>query len=176
MLRRSVVLVGLPGAGKSSVGRAVADSLGVPFVDFDVELSRRTGRTVPELFAAPGEAAFRNLEYELTAELASGPPAILAPGGGWVTAGGALALARTFATIIHLAVSPAEALARVRLDASIRPLLAGEHPDRVLARLWQERGAAYASADHVVDTEDHDFQRVVERVLELARSEPHATD
>jgi len=176
MLRRSVILVGLPGAGKSSVGRAAAAELRVPFLDLDRELESRTGRTVAQLFATQGEIAFRKMEYELTAELAKAPSAVWAPGGGWVTVPGALALVRAHACIIHLAVSPVGALARLRDDATIRPLLAGDHPERVLDRLWQERSGAYAEAHYVVDTEHLDFQRVVDRVVELARSEPHATE
>lgn len=176
MLRRSMILVGLPGAGKSSVGRAAAAELGVPFLDLDRELESRTGRTVAELFATHGESEFRKMEYELTVELAKAPPAVWAPGGGWVTVPGALALVMAHACIIHLVVSPVGALARLRDDATIRPLLAGDHPEQVLDRLWQERSGAYAEADHVVDTEHLDFQRVVDRVVELARAEPHATE
>ena len=176
MLRRSVILVGLPGAGKSSVGRAAANSIGVAFVDFDRELESRTGRTVAQLFAGQGESSFREMEYNLTVELAKAPPAVWAPGGGWVTVPGALAMVRPHACIIHLVVSPVGALARLRDDATIRPLLAGDHPERVLDRLWQERSVAYAEAHYVVDTEHLDFQRVVDRVVELARSEPHAME
>ncbi len=171
MLRRPLILVGLPGAGKSSVGRAVADRLGCGFVDFDQELSARTGRSVPQLFAEQGEDAFRKMEIELTRDLLAGPPMVWAPGGGWVTAPGALALARPHACIIHLAVSATEALARLRTDATIRPLLVGDDPAGALDRLWTERAARYAEADHVVDTEASDFQRVVDRVVALARAD-----
>jgi shikimate kinase len=176
MLRRTLILVGLPGAGKSSVGRAAAEALGVPFVDLDREIESRTGRSVSQLFAEQGESEFRKLEHQLTLELMKAPAAVWAPGGGWVTVPGVLASVRPYACIIHLAVSPAEALARLRNDATIRPLLAGDHPEQVLDRLWQERCDAYASADHIVDTERLDFQRVVDRVVSLARTEPHATE
>ncbi len=176
MLRRSVILVGLPGAGKSSVGRAAADRLGVSFIDLDREVEARTGRTVAQLFAEQGESAFRKMEYDLTLELLQSPPAVWAPGGGWVTVPGALAAVRPRACTIHLVVSAAGALARLRNDATIRPLLAGDDPEAVLNRLWQERRDAYASADYAVDTERLDFQRVVDRVVELARTEPHATE
>ncbi len=176
MLRRSVILVGLPGAGKSSVGQAAAAELGVPFVDFDRELESRSGRTVAQLFAEYGQSTFRKMEYDLTTELVGASPAVWAPGGGWVTAPGAMALVRPHACIIHLVVSPTQALARLRYDATIRPLLTVGDPARVLHRLWQERCDAYDSADHAVDTERLDFQRVVDRVLELARIEPHAME
>ena len=76
-----LVLVGLPGSGKSTVGRAVAKRLSRPFLDFDAELERRAGISVARIFAERGEAAFRGLEYSLTQELAAAPPMVLAPGG-----------------------------------------------------------------------------------------------
>lgn len=171
-LPRPVILVGLPGAGKSTVGRAVADRLGCGFVDFDVELASRTGQSIPQLFANQGEEAFRKLEYELTAELVSGPPMIWAPGGGWIAIPGVVALVRPPACIIHLTVSAARALARLRQDASIRPLLAGDDPQAALDRLWDERASHYAQADWTVDTERLDFEQVVDRVADLAGTDP----
>lgn len=162
-----LILVGLPGAGKSTVGRAVAQKLGCGFADFDVELTERTGRTVPQLFAEKGVEAFRELELLLTLELRDKPPMVWAPGGGWATIPGVLALVRPNACIIHLSVSADGALARVRQDASIRPLLAGAHPQAVLERLWRERADRYAEADHVVQTEGVSVEQVVQRVLEL---------
>lgn len=170
MLRRSVILVGLPGSGKSSVGRAVANRMGAKFVDLDLEIESKTGSTVAQLFANQGEAAFRKLEYETTAELAAGSPAVWAPGGGWAAIPGVLALVRPDACIIHLAVSPRGALARLRQHASIRPLLRVLEPEAELNRLRQERAAAYAAADFVVDTESTDIEHVVDQVEQLARA------
>ncbi len=171
-LHRPVILVGLPGAGKSTVGRSVADRLGCGFVDFDVALMARTGQTIPQLFASQGEAAFRKLEYELTSELVSGPPMIWAPGGGWIVIPGVVALVRPPACIIHLTVSAEGALARLRQDASIRPLLAGNDPQAALDRLWRDRASHYAQADWTVDTERIGFEQVVDRVAALAETDP----
>ncbi len=162
-----LIFVGLPGAGKSTVGRAVAEKLGCGFVDFDRELAQRTGLTVPQIFAQQGVGAFRKMERELTEELLAGPATVWAPGGGWATIPGVLALVRPHACIIHLSVSPDGALARVRQDASIRPLLAGADPHAVLERLLAERASCYAEADYTVATDGVSIEQVVQRVLAL---------
>lgn len=97
-----LVLVGLPGAGKSTVGRAVARKLQRPFIDFDVELERRERKTVRELFAERGEPAFRALEVALTRELAATEPSVFAPGGGWITNPGVVELIRPPGRIIQI--------------------------------------------------------------------------
>lgn len=163
------MLVGLPGAGKSTIGRRVARLLRRPFVDFDVELERREGQTVSGLFASRGEAAFRKLEVELTVELAKTEPSVWAPGGGWITNPGVTALVRPPGRIIHLKVSPAGAMKRLGSARASRPLLMESDPGAVLDRLWASRAALYAAADAEVDTEVVDFQRVAEEVVLLAR-------
>ncbi|MGV3708804.1 MAG: shikimate kinase [Gemmatimonas sp.] len=170
MLRGHLVLVGLPGAGKSTIGRAVARKLQRPFVDFDVELERREGRTVAELFAERGEPAFRELEVALTRDLVGNEPSVFAPGGGWITNPGVVALVRPPGRIIHLKVSPAGALKRLGTARVSRPLLLASNPAAVLDRLWASRQALYAMADGEVDTEVVDFQHVAERVVNLARA------
>lgn len=167
--RGHLVLVGLPGAGKSTVGRKVARLLGRPFVDFDVELERREGLSVTRLFAERGEAAFRRLEVELTQELAKNEPSVWAPGGGWITNSGVTALVRPPGRIIHLKVSPAGALKRLGSARASRPLLMESDPAAVLDRLWASRAGLYASADGEIDTEVVDFQRVADEVVLLAR-------
>jgi shikimate kinase len=167
--RGHLVLVGLPGAGKSTVGSQVALLLGRPFIDFDVELERREGRSVSQLFAERGEAAFRKMEVALTAELIHNEPSVWAPGGGWITNAGVSALVRPPGRIIHLKVSPAGALKRLGSARASRPLLMESDPVAVLDRLWASRAELYASADGEVDTEVVDFQRVAHEVVVLAR-------
>lgn len=164
-----LVLVGLPGAGKSTVGRAVARKLQRPFIDFDIELERRENKSVSEIFAERGERAFRALEVQLTAELASMEPSVFAPGGGWITNPGVVELIRPPGRIIHLKVSPAGALKRLGSARVSRPLLMESDPAAVLDRLWAGREALYALADGEVDTEVVDFQHVAEKVVLLAR-------
>lgn len=175
-MERPLAFVGLPGAGKSTVGRAVATRLGVTFLDLDRLLETRSGLTVPQLFAQQGEAAFRKMECEITIELLSAPAAVWAPGGGWLTAPGVLAQVAGRISMIHLAVTPRVALARLQQDASIRPLLLGDDPEGVLNRLWSERAPLYARSDLVLDTELLDFQQVVDLACAFAQAGHAARD
>jgi shikimate kinase len=164
-----LVLVGLPGAGKSTVGRAVARALGRPFLDFDTEIERRVGMSVARYFAERGEPAFREQEVALTRELAAAPPMVLAPGGGWVTNPGVMALLRPPGRIIHLQVSPEEALRRLSRSRIVRPLLAQANPAVKMQALWDERAELYNMADVAVNVELLDSQRLVDSVAALAR-------
>ena len=173
VLRRPLAFVGLPGAGKSTVGRAVAVRLGVPFVDFDERLAAESGRSIPQLFAEQGEAAFRKMEFDLTDRLLGEPPAVWAPGGGWVTAPGVLARIGGHVSMIHLVVRPESALARLDRDANVRPLLAGAEPERTLVRLLSERLPAWHSADLALDTDRLDLPDLVDAVCNFVRGDAH---
>jgi shikimate kinase len=162
------VLVGLPGAGKSTVGIALSHRLRWPFLDFDIEISRRAGKTVAEIFAHEGEPGFRKREMDLTRELVGTRPQVLSPGGGWVVNEGAVALLRPPSRIIHLRVSPEFALARIQRSRTVRPLLTSPDPLAVMRRLWEERGGLYNQADFVVDAENLDTKRVTDIVVDLA--------
>lgn len=166
--RPHVILVGLPGAGKSTVGAAVADRLGRSFLDFDVELERREGRSVGRMFAEDGEGYFRRKERELTEELRLVGNMILAPGGGWIGDSSVVSLLRPPGRLIYLRVRPATALERLGPNRALRPLLSRPEPLVELERLYRARQAAYEGADEVVDTELHGMQKVIERVAELA--------
>lgn len=162
-----VILVGLPGAGKSSVGRKVASRLGRPFLDFDEELERRTTMTVSEIFRTQGERYFRRLELDLTRELARSQGAILAPGGGWVTVPGALALLRPPARMIYLRVAPEVAILRIGKGRRQRPLLETPEPVETLRRLAEEREPAYSQADYVIDTDVVDVESLAVQIARL---------
>jgi len=163
-----LVLVGLPGSGKSTVGRAVARRLSRPFLDFDAEIEKREGLSVARIFAERGETAFRALEYALTQELAAAPPMVLAPGGGWVTIPGVMALLRPLGRIIHLQISPKEALRRLTRSRNVRPLLAQADPAIAMQSLWDRRSGLYALADVTVNVEAVDSQRLIDSVVALA--------
>jgi shikimate kinase len=165
-----IVLVGLPGAGKSTVGPLAAAILGTPFLDFDAEVERREQKPVSEIFMTRGEGYFRWLERELTAEVRRKPPMVLAPGGGWVANRDNLALLRPPARIIHLRVAVETALSRLGPQRAQRPLLAGENPSARLSALLQARSAAYETADAAIDTEDVVPQQVAQKIAELATS------
>ena len=166
---RHIVLVGLPGSGKSTVGRAVAARLGRSFLDFDEEIERRAGASVARLFASLGEAGFRKLELELTRELRGGAPRVLAPGGGWVTNPVAVGLLSPPATLVHLRVSPEMAVARMGRSLADRPLLRVADPLAELRRLAAARAAHYALAEVVLDVDVLGIQDVTELVVRVAR-------
>jgi shikimate kinase len=150
----AVVLVGLMGAGKSSVGSEVAARRGVTFVDVDAAIVERTGKTVRELWEQGGESAYRHLESKVVLDtLAEKRDVVLAAPGG-VVLDPAVRAALADAFVVWLRTDPAILASRVRLDDH-RPLL-GEHPQDVLTTMAQERSGIYEGlADLVIDT-DHD--------------------
>jgi shikimate kinase len=168
-----VVLVGLPGAGKSTVGPLAAARLGRPFVDLDAELERRAGVSVAEQFARDGEPAFRAAEAALSAELAAAAPAapaVLAPGGGWAANAPARAALAGAGRTVYLRVPPAVAAARVAGERDRRPLLAGAaDPLAAVGALLARRGPLYEAADAVVDA-DAAPDVVAERVVAAVRA------
>jgi shikimate kinase len=150
----AVVLVGMPGAGKSSVGRRLAKRLDRPFVDADDELVRRSGRTVRDWFAGEGETAFRAAESALLADLLSAPgPSIVAAGGGVVLDPANRELLRDRATVVWLRAGVPYLLSRVLQKQDHRPLL-DEDPEAALTRLHEARTPLYEEvADITVDVE-----------------------
>lgn len=162
-----VILVGLPGVGKTTVGRAAAKQLGRRFLDFDREIERREGLDVREIFRLKGEDHFRDLEFALTEELSGGSGMVLSPGGGWITQQRSVELLRSTGRIIYLRASP-EAVARRLQRVETRPLLAGRDPVLALRELYERRRALYETADVVLDTEKLARQQLIAKVVELA--------
>lgn len=168
-MKRHVVLIGLPGSGKSTVGALLAEGLGVSLVDLDRSIERRAGRTIADLFTLFGERHFRELERREMEAVLAGEPCVVAPGGGWAAQPGNLEGVRSRAYTIYLVVSPEVAARRLGESASARPLLAGD-PVGALRRLLVEREACYRRAEAVVATDGMDPAEVADRVLRLARS------
>ena len=162
-----LILVGLPGAGKTTVGRAAAERLGRPFLDFDEEIIRREGMSVAEIFGGKGEQHFRALERRLTEELAKTSGMIVSPGGGWVTNSVVVGIVRPPARLVYLQVRPATALSRLGADRASRPLLLRADPLAELTRLFDERRPAYEQADVVISSELLSLQSVIDQVVEL---------
>lgn len=164
---RHVVLVGMMGSGKSTVGRLVAERLGWPFVDSDEQVEARTGRTVREIFEDEGEATYRRYESDaLAAALSREEPTVVAAAGGTVLDAGNRRLMREAGTVVWLAADPAVLATRVG-SGDHRPLLASA-PEEVLRRLHAERRALYESvAHHVVDVGGPRPDEVAESVLGL---------
>jgi shikimate kinase len=133
-----IVLVGFMGAGKTTVGRLLADKLGLPFLDSDVVIEQRAGRTVRSIFAEDGEPVFRALEHEVIADLLDGPDVVLALGGGAPEHPGTRDLLRAGPSVVYLQVGYAQAMARVAGDED-RPML--HRPG--LGDLYQRRLDSY---------------------------------
>ena len=162
------MLVGLPGAGKTTVGRLVAAALDAPFIDLDDAIVQRAGKSVARLFAEEGETAFRALEAELGSAVLGGPPAVVATGGGFVVGDVTRAMARGSGLVVYLETDPAEAAAR-RGGAAGRPLLEGGEPSERVAVLLAEREARYVEADCTVATGGRSAEEVAASVVLLAR-------
>jgi len=161
-----LILVGLPGVGKTTIGKAAARRLGRPFLDFDREIERRSGMEVREIFRLKGEDHFRAMESALTHELATAGGMVLSPGGGWITQTSSVELLRSTGRIIYLRASP-EAVARRLRRVETRPLLAGRDPVVALRELYEKRRALYETADVVLDAEKLVKQQLITQIVEL---------
>ncbi len=163
---RHLVLVGLMGAGKSTVGRHVANRLGWRFVDSDEIIEERTGRTVREIFESDGEAAFRVLETEALVEaMAAAEPSVIAAAGGVVLNGrNREALRSADARVVWLTAAP-EVLADRVTSGAHRPLL-DDDLDGTLRRMSTERASLYQEvADAIVSVDGRSINEVVEAVM-----------
>jgi len=169
-MRPHLVLIGLPGAGKSTTGVLVARALGLPFRDLDTCIEAAEGRSVPELFARDGEPAFRLLEQARMLELLVGPVSVIAAGGGWAVQPGNLASVEGRARVVYLRIAP-EVAARRIAGTSHRPLLASGDPRVALEALLQAREPSYLKADAIVDA-DAPPEEVAAQVVQVAMLRP----
>ncbi len=161
----SLVLVGLMGVGKSTIGRRLAARLGLPFVDADEEIEKAAGMTVQEIFDSHGETAFRDGERRVIARLIDGTPKVIATGGGAFVNEETRTLILKKATAIWLDADIDILVSRVsRRDG--RPLLRGKDPHEVLTRLSAERAPFYSQAPVRVRSTDSPHDATVEAILE----------
>ena len=163
-LEGSLVLVGLMGVGKSTIGRRLAARLGLPFVDADEEIEKAAGMTIQDIFDRHGEPAFRDGERRVIARLIDGKPKVIATGGGAFVNDETRALILDKATAIWLDADIDILVGRVsRRDG--RPLLKGKDPREVLTRLAQEREPFYAQAPIRVRSTDSPHEATVEAII-----------
>jgi XRE family transcriptional regulator, aerobic/anaerobic benzoate catabolism transcriptional regulator len=164
-----VALVGLRGAGKSSVGAAVAERLGVPFVELDERIVREAQMTLSTIFEIHGERYYRGLEREVLRRLlASGKPMVVATGGSIVTDAESWGLLRSRARTIWLKATPHDHWARVVAQGDVRPMRDRPRAMNELQALLNRRRPLYEMADAVVDTAGRPPEAVIENVLALA--------
>ena len=162
--RRTIVLVGLMGVGKSSVGRRLATVLDLPFRDADNEVEAAAGRSISEIFAELGEAAFRDGERRVIGRLLDEPPHVLATGGGAFVNPETRALIKAKALSVWLKAD-VELLARRVSRKDNRPLVRGKDPVVVLTELAKARYPAYAEAQVHVETGDTPHGVAVDAIL-----------
>jgi shikimate kinase len=162
---RSIVLIGLMGAGKTAVGRRLANWLDLPFIDADSEIEEAAGQTITEIFAEHGEAYFREGERKVIARLLEGGPQVLATGGGAYMHPETRAAIKARGVSIWLKADLRVLLKRVgRRDH--RPLLAVGDPEAVMKKLMAERGPIYAEADIIVESRDVPHDVIVSAVAD----------
>ena len=161
---RSVALIGMMGAGKSSIGRRLAVRLGIPFTDADAEIVAAAGMTIAEIFAAHGEPYFRSGEARVIARLLEGSSQVLATGGGSFMNPVTQAVIRRKAVSIWLKADYDVLLRRVR-RRSDRPMLSTEDPEATLRRLLTEREPVYALADLTILSRDVPHDTIVSEIL-----------
>jgi shikimate kinase len=166
----SVVLVGPMGAGKSTIGRALAEELGVDFHDTDNLIEQRTGASIAWIFDVEGEAGFRDRETAVIRDLAGNRGAVVATGGGAVLREENRRLLAGMGTVVYLETSVKQQLSRTRRDRK-RPLLRSGDREQVLADLLASRDPLYREiADLVVRTDGRGAKSVVREILEFLRS------
>lgn len=166
---KHVVLIGLPGVGKTTVGRGIAERLGRDFIDLDSEIERSFGKSVDRIFKENGEAVFRAAEADASARASVLAPSVLAPGGGWVLNPAARAHLLDCARIIYLRVTPDAAVRRMGRGIDRRPLLssAGD-PIEAMRLIYEARKPSYERYSAMtVETSGIGRSNVIAKVAEL---------
>lgn len=160
-----VFLIGMPGSGKSTIGRGLAKALGRPFMDLDHEIEVRCGVAIPVIFEIEGEQGFRKRESQVLQEVAQLPDTVVATGGGAVLAPQNRVLLSTEGTVVYLKASVDELYRRTSRDRN-RPLLATNDPKGRLQELFDQRGAIYESlADIVLETGSASVPSAVQQIV-----------
>ena len=167
---RSLVLVGLPGAGKSSIGKRLAARFGLPFLDADTEIEAAAGLPITEIFARYGEAHFRDGERRVISRLIAGPPVVLATGGGAYTDPRTRAAIRASGAVTIWLKCRLPTLVRRVAGREHRPMFVNADPAAVLERLMAARHPFYAEADIVIACTDESPETVTRRVAEAVEA------
>ena len=166
--RRSIVLVGMMGAGKSSIGRRLASRLGIPFVDADTEIEKAAGMSIADIFQAHGEPYFRAGETRVIARLLEGGPQVLATGGGAFMNADTRASVRAKGISVWLRATLDVLTKRIKRRTD-RPLLKTTDPVETLRKLIDERYPVYAEADLTIESRDVPHDMIVDEILEGLR-------
>jgi shikimate kinase len=165
-MKKNLVLTGFMGAGKSTVGRLLAQRLSLSYVDTDAEIERRAKMSISEIFERHGEAYFRELERRVVEEVSELEGCVIVTGGGVVLNRENISNLRKNGVIVYLHAEPGVVYRRLRNDSS-RPLLRVEDPLSRIRELMEQRAPYYAEHDYCVDTSELSVEQVVERVADF---------
>lgn len=167
---KNLVLVGFMGSGKSTIGRIVADQLGLHFVDVDQWIEKKTGILIADIFKKRGEESFRMLETQAIQELAVKDYSVIATGGGVVLRSENMEALSKNGILIHLRVDVATVIARTR-NHTHRPLLATQDPSIAIQKLLMERQPLYEKTPHAVDTNRRLAKDIAQDVIAIYQRE-----
>jgi shikimate kinase len=167
-MKRHILLVGLPGSGKTTIGRLVAERLGAGFIDSDLVVVRKMQMPIARIFAIHGEAKFREIEKEVMDQTLAGPPSVLAPGGGWAAQPGQLEAAKQNSFVVYLKVMAMTASKRAASE-NTRPMLAGQDPVEDMRRLLKERESFYNMAEAEVKNDMKSAEASADEIVALAK-------
>lgn len=166
---RSIVLVGMMGAGKSTIGRRLATRLRLPFLDADIEIEAAAGMSIPDIFETHGEPHFRDGEARVIARLLDNGPAVIATGGGAFMRDDTRNRIRDKAVSIWLKADADVILKRVKRRAD-RPLLQTDDPAATISRLLEAREPVYQTADLTIASRDVPHDRIVDECIDALRA------
>jgi shikimate kinase len=172
---RSIVLVGMMGAGKSSIGRRLAQHLGIPFVDADLEIEKAAGMSIPDIFATHGEAAFRAGEARVILRLLDSGPQVLATGGGAFMNPNTRAAIGATGISVWLKAEFDVLMRRIKRRHD-RPLLKADDPGTTLQALITERYPVYELADLTIQSREVPHDKIVEEIVTALASHMGVAD
>ncbi len=165
-MKTNVALIGFMGAGKTAVGKALAKRLNRKFVELDLLIERKAGKSIPEIFQQDGEVAFRELEIEVAKEVAREKYQVIACGGGVVLNKINIDRLSEESRIVYLAASPRVILKRISGEGGERPLLKVDNPSSTIQGLLRFRKPFYETATDIkIDTSKLDIDSVVEQII-----------
>ena len=171
MLDRQIYLIGMPGSGKSSIGRRAARDLGLPFTDLDQWIEERSGLTIPEIFERYGEAAFRRMETAALTELTRQRPGLIAPGGGAAMTETNRKIMRAWGSVLLLDRPPEQILSNLHTEK--RPLLQ-ENPEETMRALYETRMPVYRALADVTIPNRTEYEQTLGLLIRVLKERYHA--
>ena len=171
-MKTNIALIGFMGVGKTAVGQVLAEKLDRKFFEMDLLIEQKAGKSIPEIFQQDGEIAFRELEIEVTKEIAREKYSVIACGGGIVLNKINIDRLREGAVVVYLTASPRVILKRVSSEEGQRPLLEVDNPSLAIRELLKFRKPFYErAADIIVNTSKLDINAVVELIIEKLKED-----